>query len=40
VYAVLFDSELVDEVPRDLHDQPVTGVVTPTRTVVLAPEAR
>ncbi|MDN8549926.1 5-formyltetrahydrofolate cyclo-ligase [Microbacterium sp. NM3R9] len=38
VYAVVFDSELVDEVPRDLHDQPVTGVVTPTRTVVLAPE--
>ncbi len=35
VYAVVFDSELVDEVPRDLHDQPVTGVVTPTRTVVL-----
>ena len=39
VYAVVFDSELIDEVPRDLHDQPVTGVVTPTRTVVLAPEA-
>lgn len=38
VYAVVFDSELVDEVPRDLHDQPVTGVVTPTRTVVLASE--
>lgn len=40
VYAVIFDSELVDEVPRDLHDQPVTGVVTPTRTVVLAPPRR
>ena len=40
VYAVVFDSELVDEVPRDLHDQPVTGVVTPTRTVVLAPHRR
>ncbi|MBF9336383.1 5-formyltetrahydrofolate cyclo-ligase [Microbacterium lacticum] len=37
VYAVIFDSELVDEVPRDLHDQPVTGVVTPTQTVALAP---
>jgi len=37
VYAVIFDSELVDDVPRDLHDQPVTGVVTPTRTVTLAP---
>jgi 5-formyltetrahydrofolate cyclo-ligase len=36
VYAAIFDSELVDEVPRDLHDQPVTGVVTPTQTVVLA----
>jgi len=35
VYAVIFDSELVEEVPRDVHDQPVTGVVTPTRTVVL-----
>lgn len=37
VYAVIFDSELIDDVPRDLHDQPVTGVVTPTRTVTLAP---
>ncbi len=36
VYAVVFDSELVDEVPRDVHDQPVTGVVTPTRTVALS----
>jgi 5-formyltetrahydrofolate cyclo-ligase len=40
VYAVIFDSELVDEVPRELHDQPVTGVVTPTQTVVLAPPRR
>lgn len=40
VYAVIFDSELVDEVPRDLHDQPVTGVVTPTRTLTLAPQRR
>ncbi len=40
VYAVIFDSELVDEVPRDRHDQPVTGVVTPTRTVTLAPPSR
>lgn len=36
VYAVIFDSELVDDVPRDVHDQPVTGVVTPTRTVTLS----
>lgn len=40
VYAVVFDSELVDEVPRDVHDQPVTGVVTPTRTILLAPTKR
>lgn len=39
VYAVVFDSEVVDEVPHDLHDQPVTGVVTPTRTLTLAPTA-
>lgn len=37
VYAVVYDSELVDEVPQDVHDQPVTGVVTPTRTITLAP---
>lgn len=35
VYAVIFDSEFVDDVPRDVHDQPVTGIVTPTRTVVI-----
>lgn len=40
VYAVVFDSEVVDEVPRDLHDQPVTGVVTPTQTIILAPVRR
>ncbi|WP_375383675.1 5-formyltetrahydrofolate cyclo-ligase [uncultured Microbacterium sp.] len=40
VYAVVFDTEVVDEVPRDVHDQPVTGVVTPTRTIVLAPTRR
>lgn len=33
VFAVIFDSEFVDVVPRDVHDQPVSGVVTPTRTV-------
>ncbi len=33
VYAVLFDAELVDEVPREKHDQPVDGAVTPTRIV-------
>ncbi|MET0672875.1 MAG: 5-formyltetrahydrofolate cyclo-ligase [Microbacterium pygmaeum] len=40
VYAVVFDSEILDEVPRDVHDQPVTGVVTPTQTLVLAPTRR
>ena len=40
VYAVIYDSELVDEVPADVHDQPVTGVVTPTKTVLLAPVRR
>jgi 5-formyltetrahydrofolate cyclo-ligase len=40
VYAVVFDSEILDEVPRDLHDQPVTGIVTPTRTLTLAPTRR
>jgi 5-formyltetrahydrofolate cyclo-ligase len=33
VYAVLFDAELVDDVPREMHDQPVDGAVTPTRIV-------
>ena len=33
VYAVLFDGEVVDEVPRERHDQPVDGAVTPTRIV-------
>ncbi len=36
VYAVVFDSELVDQVPRERHDQAVDGVVTPTRTVEFA----
>lgn len=35
VYAVIFDSEYIDDVPRDVHDQPVTGVVTPTRTLAI-----
>jgi len=33
VYAVIYDSELVERVPREVHDQPVSGVVTPTRTL-------
>ncbi|WEO76559.1 5-formyltetrahydrofolate cyclo-ligase [Cryobacterium sp. SO2] len=34
VYAVVYDNEYVDEVPREVHDQPVNGLVTPTRIVV------
>jgi 5-formyltetrahydrofolate cyclo-ligase len=33
VYAVVFDSEVVEQVPREVHDQPVDGVVTPTRII-------
>jgi 5-formyltetrahydrofolate cyclo-ligase len=36
VYAVVYDSEFVDVVPFDVHDQPVTGIVTPTQTVTFA----
>src|ERR1700712_2690591 len=31
VYAVIYDDELLDSVPREVHDQPVNGVVTPSR---------
>jgi len=30
VYAVIFDSELLDTVPSERHDQRVDGVVTPS----------
>ncbi|WP_423922803.1 5-formyltetrahydrofolate cyclo-ligase [Frigoribacterium sp. 2-23] len=30
VYAVVFDTEYVESVPRERHDQPVDGVVTPS----------
>lgn len=30
VYAVIFDSELLDSVPSEVHDQRVDGVVTPS----------
>jgi 5-formyltetrahydrofolate cyclo-ligase len=36
VYAVIYDSEVLDSLPREVHDQPVTGVVTPTRTLLLS----
>lgn len=35
VYAVIFDDELVDAVPRERHDQRVNGVVTPSGIVAL-----
>lgn len=39
VYAVVYDDEFTDDpVPSDALDQPITGVVTPTRTVVLSRE--
>lgn len=37
VYAVIYDSEVLDSLPREVHDQPVDGVVTPTRTLTLSP---
>ena len=33
VYAVIFDEELVDSVPSEVHDKRVDGVVTPTGVV-------
>ncbi|HOA87366.1 MAG: 5-formyltetrahydrofolate cyclo-ligase [Microbacteriaceae bacterium] len=37
VYAIVFDTEIVEAVPRELHDQGVTGAVTPTRTLTFDP---
>jgi len=36
VYAVIYDSEILDALPREVHDQPVTGVVTPSQTLILS----
>ncbi len=36
VYAVVFDSEILDDLPNDIHDQPVDGIVTPTQTIAIA----
>src|SRR6218665_649848 len=33
VYAVVFESEVLERVPREVHDQSVDGAVTPTRIV-------
>ena len=37
VYAVIYDSEILDSLPREVHDQPVDGVITPTQTITLSP---
>ncbi|QNO37990.1 5-formyltetrahydrofolate cyclo-ligase [Protaetiibacter sp. SSC-01] len=36
VYAVIYDDELVDEVPVERHDMPVDGVVTPSGILTFA----
>jgi len=36
VYAVIYDSEVLESLPRELHDQPVDGIVTPTQTIALS----
>jgi len=33
VYAVVFDHEVLDEVPHDAQDERIDGVVTPTRII-------
>ncbi|MFJ7289089.1 MULTISPECIES: 5-formyltetrahydrofolate cyclo-ligase [unclassified Curtobacterium] len=33
VYAVIFDAEYLDEVPRETHDEPVDGIITPSRII-------
>ncbi|MDL9981228.1 5-formyltetrahydrofolate cyclo-ligase [Microbacterium candidum] len=40
VYAVVYDSEVLDIVPRDAHDEPVTGAVTPTQIIEFERSAR
>lgn len=39
VYAVIFDDELVDSVPRERHDMPVGGVVRPSGTIAFGTSA-
>ena len=40
VYAVVFEHEILDDVPCELHDEPVDGVVTPDRIIDFHPAAR
>ncbi|MGF3056819.1 5-formyltetrahydrofolate cyclo-ligase [Microbacterium sp. YY-01] len=37
VYAVVFDDEVLSHVPAEPHDHAVTGIVTPRRTLTVAP---
>jgi len=36
VYAVVFDGEYLEQVPREVHDHPVNGLVTPTRIIAFS----
>ena len=38
-YAVIYDAEFTEHVPVEAHDQRVTGAITPTRIIDIAPEA-
>lgn len=35
IYAVVFDSEVLDLVPYEAHDKKVNGIVTPTRIITI-----
>jgi len=35
IYAVIFDSEVLDLVPHEAHDKKVNGIVTPTRVITI-----
>lgn len=37
VFAVVFEADVVDAVPVEQHDEPVTGAVTPARIIFAAP---
>lgn len=37
VFAVVFEADVVDTVPVEPHDEPVTGAVTPARIIFAAP---
>ncbi len=36
LYAVVFDSEVIFDLPIETHDKKVTGIVTPTRVIELS----